>query len=91
MDDINDLNVAWSEIDGEGLVRVIPADSFKTGFIVLATIGKEAEKLGYYPEILLTSEKITVTIPENDNGRDHELARTIDDVLDDATNGPAEA
>ena len=78
--DISDLDVAWSQIEGEGLVRVIPTDSFKTGFIVVANIGKQAELLGLYPEITLNSEKVIVTI-DDDNSQAHDLARAIDEFL----------
>ena len=84
MDEINDLNVAWSSIEGEGLVRVIPTDSFKTGFIVVANIGKQAEELGLYPEVTLNSEKVIITI-DDDNPKAHDLARKIDELLDDGT------
>ncbi len=84
MSNQDDLAVEWSDIEGEGLVRVFPVTAFKTGFVLTAHIGLAAEQTDYYPEILLTSKKVIVTIPPHDDGLDHRLAHAIDDVLDDA-------
>jgi len=81
----DDLSVEWADIDGEGLVRVFPMTDFKSGFVLTATVGKAAERLGHYPEVLLSSSKVTVTIPPDDDGRDHQLAHDIDAALSDAT------
>lgn len=80
----DDLALEWSDIDGEGLVRVFSTESFKSGFVLIAHIGLAAERVEYYPEILLTEHKLTVTIPSNDDGLDHRLAHVIDTTLHDA-------
>jgi pterin-4a-carbinolamine dehydratase len=80
----DDLALEWADIDGEGLVRVFPTANFKVGFVLTAHIGKAAEDTGFYPEVLLTSTKLTVTVPDDTDGRDHQLARAIDDILSDA-------
>ena len=79
----DNLDVEWSALDGEGLVRVIPTDSFKTGFILTAEIGKTAEALGYFPEVTLSSEKVTIKIEPQDDGLDHKLAVAIDTFLNE--------
>ena len=82
----DDLALEWADIDGEGLVRVFPVANFKVGFVLTAHIGKAAEDTDFYPEVLLSSKKLTVTIPDDSDGRDHKLARAIDDILSDAAN-----
>jgi pterin-4a-carbinolamine dehydratase len=81
----DDLALEWANIDGEGLVRVFPVDTFKSGFVLSAQIGMAAEQLGFYPEVLLTPSKVTVTIPGDSDGRDHQLAHAIDAALSNAT------
>lgn len=80
----DDLNVEWADIEGQGLVRVFPTANFKSGFVLVAHVGMAAEQLEYYPEVLLTQNKLTVTIPSNDEGLDHRLAHAIDAALHDA-------
>lgn len=80
----DDLQLEWANIDGEGLVRVYPTEGFHNAFALVAHIGQAAEQIEYYPEILLTATKVTVTIPEDKNGFDHHLAHAIDDALHNA-------
>ena len=80
----DDLNVEWADIDGQGLVRVFPTADFKSGFVLVAHVGMAAEQIEYYPEVLLTPTKLTVTIPPNDDGLAHQLAHAIDTALHDA-------
>jgi pterin-4a-carbinolamine dehydratase len=82
----DDLALEWADIDGQGLVRVYPTTDFKSGFVFVAHIGMAAEQVEYYPEVLLTSNKLTVRIPENDDGLDHRLAHAIDAALENAVN-----
>ena len=84
MDIHDDLDLQWSDIEGQGLIRVLRTDSFRTGFVFLAHIGLAAEQTEYYPEVTLTSHKLTITIPPHDDGLDHRLAHAIDSVLVDA-------
>ena len=81
----DNLSVEWATIDGTGLVRVFPVADFKSGFALTARIGMAGEHTGYYPEVLLTTDKLTVTIPPQDEGLDHRLAHAIDDSLRNAT------
>ena len=84
MDTAHDIALEWSDIDGEGLVRVFPVSSFKTGFVMAAHIGLAAEKTNYYPEVLLSPTKVVVTIPPDSDGLDRQLALGIDEALHDA-------
>lgn len=80
-----DLNVAWSDIEGEGLVRVVPTDSFRTGVAFITDLGKIAEELGHDPDILLTNSKVVITLYSHDTQavteRDHMFARAVDDLI----------
>ncbi|HXH04895.1 MAG TPA: 4a-hydroxytetrahydrobiopterin dehydratase [Candidatus Nitrosotenuis sp.] len=78
---LESLSYQWSRIDGQGLVRVVPVDGFKTGFILMAGIGELAESKAYYPELNLTSDKVTITIDDSDESAAFELAEGIDKLL----------
>lgn len=80
----DDLALEWADIDGEGLVRVFKIADFKSGFVMVAHIGLAAEETNYYPEITLSSDKLTVTVPPNDDGLDYRLAHAIDTALTNA-------
>ena len=80
----DDLSVEWANIDGEGLIRVFPVADFKSGFALTARIGIAGERTGLYPEVLLSAQKVTVTIRPDSDGLDHRLAHAIDESLSDA-------
>lgn len=80
----DDLELEWADIEGQGLVRVFQTNDFRGGFVLVAHIGMAAEAVEYYPEVLLTERKVTVTIPPSDDGFDHRLAHSIDTTLHDA-------
>lgn len=82
----DDLALEWADIPGEGLVRVFTTASFKDGIALTAQIGEAASGLGRFPEVLITPVKVTVTIPADIDGRDHQLAHVIDKLIDDDTN-----
>jgi len=75
------LSTEWSHTDGEGYVRIIPIDSYKTGFVAMAHIGPLAEQLQYYPEITLCGDKVIIKIDDADQQTALQLARQIDDVF----------
>jgi len=80
-----DLNVAWSNIEGEGLVRVVPTDSFGTGALLIAKLAELAETQGHDPDVLLTNSKVVITLYSHDvedvTDRDVEFARAVDALL----------
>lgn len=83
----NDLSVEWSDIAGEGLVRVFPVADFKSGFALTAQLGLAGERTGYYPEVVLTTSKVTVTIRPESDGLHHKLAHEIDQSLSTRIDG----
>lgn len=85
MEDLKDLNVAWSSIDGEGLVRVVPTDSFRTGVVLVAKLAEIAEAQKHDPDVLLTNSKVIITLFSHDvsdvTDRDINFARAVDQLL----------
>lgn len=75
------LSTEWSRTDGEGLVRILPIDGYKTGFIVMANIGPLAEQLNYFPEMTLTNEKVVVKIDDSEEQTAFTLAAAIDQAF----------
>lgn len=79
------LNVAWSDIEGEGLVRVVPTDSFGTGVALVAELAKIAEAQNHDPDVLLTNSKVVITLYSHDeNGvteRDRTFAAAVDQLI----------
>lgn len=81
----DDLPLEWADIDGQGLVRVYNIPGFKTGFGLVSLIGGVAEEIGFFPEVTLSDKKLTIVVPEDDEGRDHQLVHTIEATLRDET------
>lgn len=79
------LNVAWSDIEGEGLVRVVPTDSFATGVALSAELAKIAEAQQHDPDVLVTNNKVVITLYSHDEQavteRDHAFARAVDELI----------
>jgi 4a-hydroxytetrahydrobiopterin dehydratase len=83
--EIAKLNVAWSHIPGEGLIRVFETQGFAEGLALVERIGGIAERLTHYPEVTLRTEETVVTILDTDAGgvtqADLDLAKAIDTEL----------
>lgn len=81
----DDLNVAWSNIDGEGLVRVVPTDSFRSGVAIVAKLAEIAEAQGHDPDVQLSNSKVVITLFSHDvqdiTERDIMFARAVDALL----------
>lgn len=79
------LNVAWSHIPGEGLVRVFETQGFAEGLALVERIGGVAERLTHYPEVTLRVDEVDVTAFSAEAGgvtqADIELAKAIDQEL----------
>lgn len=79
---LDQLDVAWSAIPGEGLVRVISTGSFGRGLLAIQKIGKLAEDHNHHPEITLRQDEVEVTLTTHSAGgvtqHDIDLARAID-------------
>ncbi len=80
-DQENGLNIEWSDVDGCGLVRVLSPKGFRAGLAIVSMLADVAEQIGYEPEVNLTLNKLTVTIPDDGSGRNVELAKAIDRIL----------
>lgn len=85
MDDLKDLNVEWSNIDGEGLVRVVPTNSFRAGVELVAKLAEIAETAHHDPDVTLTNSKVVITLFSHDvsdvTERDIKFAKAIDELL----------
>lgn len=79
------LDVAWSHIPGEGLVRVFETQGFADGLLLVEKIGGVAERQTHYPEVTLRSDEVDVTAFTSELGgvtmADVELAKAIDEEL----------
>lgn len=80
-----DLNVAWSDIEGEGIVRVVPTTSFREGALLVAKLAELAEAQGHDPDVILTNNKVVITLFSHDvedvTERDIAFARAVDTLL----------
>lgn len=85
MDDLQGLSVGWSNIDGEGLVRVVPTNSFRAGVELVAKLAELAEEQNHDPDVVLTSSKVIITLFSHDvsdvTERDIKFAKTVDELL----------
>jgi 4a-hydroxytetrahydrobiopterin dehydratase len=79
------LNVAWTHIPGEGLVRVFETDGFAEGLALVEEIGGVAERLTHYPEVTLRNDEVDVTAFTPEAGGvtkiDIDLAKAIDETI----------
>jgi 4a-hydroxytetrahydrobiopterin dehydratase len=79
------LNVGWSHIDGEGLVRVVPTGSFREGFVLVGKLAELAEQLNHDPDVLLSNQKVVITLYSHDvndvTERDYEFAKRADKFI----------
>ena len=48
---------------------------------MIAAIGPIAEQNEYYPDMMLSRDKITITIDDEDEQKAHDLAMAIDAIL----------
>lgn len=80
-DKLENLSYDWSLIDGQGLVRVVPIDTYKTGFVLITHIGTLADEYDYYPDLTLGREKVTITIDDANEATAYALAAEIDKIL----------
>lgn len=81
MDILENLSYEWSLIDGQGLVRVVPVDTYRTGFVLVTHIAATAERLDYYPELTIGRHKVSITIDTADEILAHKLASEIDSIV----------
>lgn len=79
------LDVDWSAIPGKGLIRIVPTDSFTTGFALIAKIAGLADQHNHHPELTLRTNEIEITLLTHAVGditrADLLMAKEIDQVL----------
>lgn len=82
---LSTVNVGWSAIPGQGLVRVFPTVNFAEGLVLLNRIGSIAEEFGQYPDIRMTPNELEVTLVSRDAGgiteSDFEMAKELEGLL----------
>ena len=76
------LDVAWSDLPGQGLVRVFPVSTFAEGLDLVDRVAALAKTHNHHPDITLRSEQVEVTLFTHDAGgvtaKDVALAAAID-------------
>jgi len=86
---VDKLNVAWSYIPGQGLVRVYETASFADGLRLVNQIASVAEKRNHHPEVTLRYDEVELTSMTHDAGgvtqRDLDLAEALDRMYDNQT------
>lgn len=82
---LEELNVAWSAIPGQGLVRVFDTKNFSEGLELVNQIASIAEALNHHPDIRLGYREVEVTSITHSTGsltaHDVELAKAIDRIF----------
>lgn len=81
---VANVNVGWTHIPGEGLVRVFETESFAEGLALVNQIAKVVMDLRHEPEIILRVDEVDVTTFTPDAGgitqKDIDLAKAIDAI-----------
>lgn len=84
--EIEHLNIAWSHIPGQGLVRVYETNSYAQGLMLVNEIGRVAEDMGHYPDVTLRANEVVLTITTLETGGvtdlDVQLAKSIDVLVE---------
>jgi 4a-hydroxytetrahydrobiopterin dehydratase len=82
---LKELNVAWSSIPGQGLVRVFDTGSFSAGVELIVRLAKIAEAQDHNPDVRLTPEDVEVTLTTPSAGgvteQDIQFAKIVDHQL----------
>ena len=81
---LDQLDVAWSALPGQGLVRVYETGSFDEGLQLTAKIAKLADTLDHHPDLRLQSNEVEVTLLSHEQGgitqKDVAMAKAIDQL-----------
>lgn len=92
-----DLSMIWSQTDSEGLVAVIPTESFQVGAMLTVQLAKLADMQQHDPEVSIEPSKVTIRLISHDTGtvtdRDFTYAHVVDTMLgfDDSTDRPSDS
>lgn len=80
-----ELDLAWSAIPGQGLVRVFTTGTFNKGVALVVKLAEIAEKRNHHPDVHLTHDEVEVTLLTHSAGGvtnlDVEMAKAIDQEL----------
>ena len=78
------LNVGWTHIPGEGLVRVFETENFADGLALTNQIGKVVLQLKHEPEVILRMDEVDITTFTPAAGgitqKDIDLAKAVDEI-----------
>lgn len=78
------LNVGWTHIPGEGLVRVFETENFAEGLVLVNQISKAVMQLKHEPEVILRADEVDITTFTPDAGgiteKDINLAKAVDEI-----------
>ncbi len=79
------IDVEWSVIPGQGLLRVFPTGNFNDGVALVARLGQLAERHDHHPDVHLTFDEVEVTLLTHNAGGitnlDLKMAQAIDKEL----------
>ncbi len=79
---VEELNVAWSAIPGQGLVRVFETSNFAEGLALVNEIAKVAEAQNHHPDVTLRYNEVELTTTTHSASgvtqKDIDLAKSID-------------
>lgn len=82
---LDDLNEEWSQLDGQGLVRVVPVDSFKTAVILTIRLAELAEQQGHDPDLAVSNQKVVISLTTHSESavtdKDFAYAKAVDELL----------
>ena len=82
--EVEKLDVAWTHIPGEGVVRIYQTKGFADGLGLIEKISGAAERLNHYPEVTLRNDEVDVTTFTAEVGgvtqADIELAKAIEEA-----------
>ncbi len=87
---LDDISTEWSQLEGQGLVRVVPVDSFRTATVLTIKLAELAGKLSHDPDLEVNSQKVVITLITHSESavtdKDFEYAKAVDELLkQDAT------
>jgi 4a-hydroxytetrahydrobiopterin dehydratase len=82
---LKELNVAWSAIPGQGLVRVFATKNFAEGVALVVRVADIADRINHHPDVHLLYDEVEITLITHETGsvttHDFELAKAIDQAI----------
>lgn len=82
---LNELDITWTAIGNDYLVRSFPIVDFDQGVELINSIAKVARKAQHHPDLTLTSQSLELRLSTHSvagiTDADFKLARRIDDLF----------